>query len=73
MRLCVSLSRRRRGPAGLRDPFRFCRNCGLYTLFQIFFSILQTLQFVLFLCKLCLSSFLFGSELFKGLWFCHCD
>lgn len=23
---------RRRGPAGLRDPFRFCRNCGLYAL-----------------------------------------
>ena len=32
MRLCVSLSRRRRGPAGLRDLFRFCRNCGLYAL-----------------------------------------
>ena len=32
MRLCVSLSRRRRGPAGLRDLFRFCRSCGLYTL-----------------------------------------
>ena len=23
---------RHRGPAGLRDLFRFCRNCGLYTL-----------------------------------------
>ena len=23
---------RRRGPAGLRNLFRFCRNCGLYTL-----------------------------------------
>ena len=23
---------RRRGPAGLRDLFRFCRNCGLYDL-----------------------------------------
>ena len=32
MRLCASLSRRRRGPAGLRDLFRFCRNCGLYIL-----------------------------------------
>ena len=32
MRSCVSLFRRRRGPAGLRDLFRFCRNCGLYTL-----------------------------------------
>ena len=32
MRLCASLSRRCRGPAGLRDLFRFCRSCGLYTL-----------------------------------------
>ena len=32
MRLCVSLFRRRRGPAGLRDLLRFCRNCGLYAL-----------------------------------------
>ena len=32
MCLCASLSRRRRGPAGLRDLFRFCRNCGLYAL-----------------------------------------
>ena len=32
MRLCVSLFRRRRGPAGPRDLFRFCRNCGLYAL-----------------------------------------
>ena len=30
MRLCVSLSRRRRGPAGLRDLFYFCRNLWLY-------------------------------------------
>ena len=30
MRLCVSLSRRCRGPAGLRDLFRFCRNRDLY-------------------------------------------
>ena len=65
MRLCVSLSRRRRGPAGLRDLFRFCRNCGLYALFQILLSVLQTLQLVPFLCKLRLSSFLFGSE-FNG-------
>ena len=32
MRLCASLFRRRRGPAGLRDLFRFCRNCGMYIL-----------------------------------------
>ena len=32
MCLWASLSRRRRGPAGLRDLFRFCRSCGLYTL-----------------------------------------
>ena len=55
----------RRGPAGLRDLFRFCRNCGLYALFQILLSVLQTLQLVPFLCKLRLSSFLFGSE-FNG-------
>ena len=72
MRLCVSLSRRRRGPAGLRDLFRFCRNCGLYALFQILLSVLQTLQLVLFLCKLRLSSFLFGSKLIEGFQFCHC-
>ena len=29
MRIAVP---RRRGPAGLRDLFRFCRNCGLYAL-----------------------------------------
>ena len=63
---------RRRGPAGLRDLFRFCRNCGLHALFQKLLSVLQTLQLVLFLCKLRLSSFLFGSELFKGFRFCHC-
>ena len=56
---------RRRSPAGLRDLFRFCRNCGLYALFQILLSVLQTLQLVPFLCKLRLSSFLFGSE-FNG-------
>ncbi len=32
MRLCASLSRRRRGPAGPRDLFRFCRNCGFHAL-----------------------------------------
>ena len=32
MRLCASLSQRRRGPAGLRDLFRFCRNCGLHAM-----------------------------------------
>ena len=63
---------RRRGPAGLRDLFCFCRNCGLYALFQILLSVFQTLQLVLFLCKPYLSSFLFGSELFKGFRFCHC-
>ena len=30
MRLCASLFRRHRGPAGLRDLFRFCRNLWLY-------------------------------------------
>jgi len=61
----------RRCSAGVAAPlgcvifFRFCRNCGLYALFQILLSVLQTLQLVPFLCKLRLSSFLFGSE-FNG-------
>ena len=29
--MCVAVPRRR-GPAGLRDLFRFCRSCGLYAL-----------------------------------------
>lgn len=44
---------------------------GAFTFLQILLSVLQTLQLVLFLCKLCLGSFLFGSELFKGFRFCH--
>ena len=32
MRISASLSRRRRGPAGLRDLFCFCRNCDLYAM-----------------------------------------
>ena len=36
---------------------------------QILLSVLQTLQLVLFLCKLRLGSFLVGSELFKGFGF----
>jgi len=42
-------------------------------LFQKLLSVLQTLQLVLFLCKLRLGSFLFGSKLFKGFRFCHCN
>jgi len=49
MRLCASLFRGVAAQRGCVIFFRFCRNCGLYTLFQIFFSILQTLQLVLFL------------------------
>ena len=37
MRLCVSLFRGVAAPLGCVIFFRFCRNCGLYTLFQIFF------------------------------------
>ena len=43
-----------------------------FAFLQIFLSVLQTLQLVLFLCKLRLGSFLFGSELFEGFRFCHC-
>ena len=38
---------------------------GAFAFLQILLSVLQTLQLVLFLCKLRLSSFLFGSE-FNG-------
>ena len=65
MRLCASLFRGVAAPLGCVIFFRFCRNCGLYALFQILLSVLQTLQLVPFLCKLRLSSFLFGSE-FNG-------
>ena len=37
---------------------------GAFAFLQILLSILQTLQLVLFLCKLRLGSFLFGSEMF---------
>ena len=60
-RRCSEASRPRRAAWS----FYFCRNCGLYALFQILLSVLQTLQLVPFLCKLRLSSFLFGSE-FNG-------
>ena len=33
---------RRRGPAGLRDLFRFCRNCGLYALRSGSFRVCET-------------------------------
>ena len=65
MRLCASLSRGVAAPLGCVICFRFCRNCGLYALFQILLSVLQTFQLVPFLCKLRLSSVLFGSE-FNG-------
>ena len=46
---------------------------GAFAFLQILLSVLQTLQLVLFLCKLRLGSFLFGSKLFKGFRFCHCN
>ena len=42
---------------------------GAFAFLQILLSVLQTLQLVLFLCKLRLGSFLVGSELFKGFGF----
>ena len=39
---------------------------GAFAFLQILLSVLQTLQLVLFLCKLRLSSFLFGSKLIEG-------
>ena len=46
---------------------------GAFAFLKILLSVLQTLKLVLFLCKLRLGSFLFGSELFKGFRFCHWD
>jgi hypothetical protein len=45
---------------------------GAFAFLKILLSVLQTLKFVLFLCKLRLGSFLFGSELFKGFRFPLC-
>ena len=39
---------------------------GAFAFLQILLSVLQTLQLVLLLCKLRLSSFLFGSKLIEG-------
>ena len=39
----------------------------------VFLPLFQSLEFVLFLKKLCFGSFFFGSKLFKGFRFCHCD
>ena len=44
-----------------------------FAFLQILLSVLKTVELVLFLCKLRLGSFLFGSELFKSFRFCHCD
>ena len=46
---------------------------GTFAFLQILLSVLKAVELVMFLCKLRLSSFLFGSELFKGFRFCHCD
>ena len=44
---------------------------GAFASLQILLSVFQTFQLVLFLCKLCLDLFLFGSELCKVFRFCH--
>ena len=46
---------------------------GAFAFLQILLSVLQTLPLVLFLCKLRLGSFLFGSKLIEGFRFCRCD
>jgi hypothetical protein len=38
----------------------------------VFLPLFQSLEFVLFLKKLCFGSLFFGSKLFKGFRFCHC-
>ena len=73
MRLCASLFRRRRGPAGLRDLFASaeiaaCTPCSRY------FFLFSRRSNLCCSCASCVSvPFLVGSELFKGFRFCHCD
>ena len=44
---------RRRGPAGLRDLFRFCRNCGLYALRSGAFRVCEARGGITTLSALC--------------------
>ena len=46
---------------------------GSFAFLRVLLSVFQTLQLVLFLFKLRLSSFLFSSELVEGFRFCHWD
>ena len=46
---------------------------GAFAFLQILLSVLQTLQLMLFLCKLRLGLLLFGLELVEGFRFCHCN
>ena len=61
-----------RGKA-LNRSAQIAKAVGAFAFLQILLSVLQTLQRVLFLCKLRPGSFLFGSELVKGFRFCHWD
>ena len=47
---------RRRGPAGLRDLFCFCRNCGLYTLHSWPFRVYEARGGITTLGALCVFS-----------------
>ena len=47
---------RRRGPAGLRDLFCFCRNCGLYTLHSWPFRVCEARGGITTLGALCVFS-----------------
>ena len=47
---------RRRGPAGLRDLFCFCRNCGLYTLHSWPFRVYEARDGITTLGALCVFS-----------------
>ena len=38
----------------------------------VFLPLFQSLEFVMFLKKLCFGALFFGSKLFKGFRFCHC-
>ena len=53
--MCVAVPRRR-GPAWLRDLFRFCRNCGLYTLHSWPFRVCEARGGITTLGALCVFS-----------------
>ena len=64
---------RRRGPAGLRDLFRFCRNCGLYALRSGPFRVCEARGGITTLGALCVFSKRWTTACQKGSFAAFCD